>query len=236
MESILNGLQSGTDALRTSEHRLQVAAANLANLSTPAFKRRSVATHAFVVATQDGLQEVVTTSERVDFEQGPLRRTGNPLDLALDGAGFFGLEAPDGEVYTRQGTFLTDEGGVLVSHDGFPVAWEGGRGRIDPTGEEIFVDGSGEVRQGGISVGRLRIANFADEQALELTAEGNYRVPLGTAEVPHEATVHQGAIEESNVQSIDELVELIRIQRNFESASNLMRMIRRSYEQLIEQQ
>lgn len=218
--------------MRASERQLDAIASNLANLDSPAYKRQNTVTHAFEVGSGERRQLTISTQCVVDFSQGEIKRSGNPLDLALEGDGFFVVETPDGEAYTRNGTFNLDEQGVLRTADGHPVAWDGARGKLESVGEAVTIDGVGVVRQGATKIGSLRLVDFADRGALTLDREGYYHAQRGIARATPTAIVHQGAIEKSNSSSIDELVEMIRVQRNFESSASLVRSIDQSYRRL----
>jgi flagellar basal-body rod protein FlgF len=227
-----SGLYSGVAAMRASERQLDAIAANLANVDSPAYKRQNAVTHQFTVGTGERRHDAIVTKSQVDFSQGELRRTGNALDLALEGDGFFVVETPTGEAFTRNGSFNVDEQGVLRTADGHPVAWDGGRGKIDAVGEAVTIDATGVVRQGATQVGKLALVDFASKDALVQDREGYYHAGRGEARSTPTALVHQGAIEESNSASVDELVEMIRVQRNFESAASLVRTIDQSYRRL----
>jgi flagellar basal-body rod protein FlgF len=226
------GLYSGVAAMRASEKRLEAIAANLANLDTPAYKRTGSASQAFAIEGDPRGHAQVATRHTIDFTQGVLDRTGNALDLALEGEGFFAVESPDGEVYTRDGSFHLDEQGVLQTKDGHPVAWEGARGTIAAVGEAITIDGSGQVRQGSNEVGRIKLVDFADAQRLTRDSRGSWHAPEDLETRAPAGLVHQGALERSNASSIDELVAMIRVQRSFESAAGLLRSIDQSYKRL----
>src|SRR4026209_814252 len=129
------GLYSGVAAMRANEKRMDSIAANLANANTTAFKRQTSATRTFDVALSGLTQRAIAVDTSTDFTQGPITRTGSALDLALEGDGFFAVDSPTGEVYTRSGKLRLDERGVLQTADGYPVAWEGARGTISPVGE-----------------------------------------------------------------------------------------------------
>lgn len=226
------GLYSGIEAMRAGERQLDAIAANLANLDSPAYKRQNTVTHAFDVGTGERRHRAIVTQTSTDFSQGELSRSGNPLDLALEGDGFFVVETPSGEAYTRNGSFNLDAQGVLRTADGHPAAWEGARGRVESIGEAVTIDGTGVVRQGANQVGKLRLVDFTDKQALTIDKEGYYHAPRGLAPTTPTAIVHQGALEKSNSSSIDELVAMIRVQRGFESAASLVRSIDQSYRRL----
>ncbi len=218
--------------MRASERQLDAIAANLANLDSPAYKRQNTVTHAFEVGTGERRHTSIVTQSKIDFSQGEISRSGNPLDFALEGDGFFVVETPSGEAYTRSGSFNLDSQGALLTADGHPVAWDGARGRVDPVGEPVTVDGAGVARQGATQIGTLRLVDFANRDALTLDREGYFHAGRGTARVTPTAIVHQGAIEKSNSSSIDELVAMIRVQRGFESAASLVRSIDQSYRRL----
>lgn len=226
------GLYSGVAAMRASQARLEAITSNLANVSTPAFKRRSSVTHAFVVGGNDGRHQDFATRTRIDFSQGPLERTGNPLDVALLGDGFFAVDGPAGEVYTRAGSFRLDAEGTLLTPEAFPVAWESGGGRLDPAGETVGIDEAGTVFQGQNEVGRLKIVAFEALDELRPGHAGYYEADADLRRTPADTTVHQYALEGANTSAVDELVNLISVQRSFESAANLLRTIDQSYRRL----
>lgn len=227
-----NGLQSGVQALGASQKRMECIAANLANLQAPGYKRLNSFTHVVeTVRRGEKLREIETRSD-VDFSQGLVEHTGNPLDMALDGDGFFTLETESGEAYTRNGRFHLDAQGTLLNEDGHQVVWDGSQGRFQAVGPEISVDPSGVVRQGEIQVGRLKLADFADRNALLVDGKGYFHATPQTKPITATAEVRGRSLERSNAESIDELVSMIRVQRSFESATNLLRSIDQSYKRL----
>jgi flagellar basal body rod protein FlgG len=228
------GLYHGVGAMVAAERRLEAVAQNLANVSTPAYKRVTAGTQAKHVGQAGRGFLGTSTARRVDFAQGELERTGAPYDLALLGEGYFTVEGARGPVYTRSGSLRVDDRGVLQTADGRMVAWKGSRGRIEPTGEPVTIDLAGFVHQGARRVGQLDVTAFADESRLVLGRDGYWRADAALERVPAEAEVHQGALERSNVNAVEELVELITIQRSFESASSLMDQIDHTYRRLNE--
>ena len=228
-----SGSYSGVAALRAQERRLEAVAHNLANANTPAFKRAGSVTEGFRVELNGRYDQQPKTSHQRDFSQGDIKRTEVPTHLALVGEGFFAIEGNRGELYTRDGSFRMDDQGVLQTSEGYPIAWDGPRALIDPTGMPVTFDPDGTVKQGGIALGKLRIVDFEDPQKLELDGSGFYFAPRGLAEVQSEADVHQGALEGSNSSPVDELIELIRIQRNFESVTRMMAQVDRTYQRLV---
>jgi flagellar basal-body rod protein FlgF len=227
-----NGLQSGVQALGASQKRMEYIAANLANLQAPGYKRLNSFTHVIESVRQGRKSSVMETQSEIDFSQGQIEHTGNPLDMALDGDGFFTLETPNGEAYTRNGRFHLDAQGALLNEDGHTLVWEGGQGRFQPVGPEISIDPTGAVRQGKNEVGRLKLADFADRSQLTLDGQGYFHASPRARPATPTAEVRGGSLERSNSESIDELVSMIRVQRSFESATNLIRSIDQSYKRL----
>ena len=226
------GLSHGVAGMTATQSRLDSITQNLANLSTPAFKQTSTAIQSKVVGRGDRRHMKMVTREAFDFSQGQLERTGGTFDLALMGEGFFALETPSATSYTRNGSFRIDDSGVLMAHDGTPVAWEGSRGTLTAVGLPISIDRAGNVSQGNERVGKLRVVNFAEPRKLVAKGDGRWLARNGQSPIPSQAEVHQGAIEHSNVNSVAQLVELIQVQRTFESATNLMSRIDETYRRL----
>ena len=143
-----SGLLDAVASLSVQERRLEAVTANLANVSTTAYKRRQAAVSSFQ-ANLKSERELPRTRTVIDHSQGSLESTGNPFDLAINGAGYFAIEGAAGERYTRDGSFTVDPAGSLVNSEGLPVAWVNARGFIDPTGEPVLIDGRANVVQGG---------------------------------------------------------------------------------------
>jgi len=229
---VSRGLYSAVSAMNSAQARVDVAASNLANLSTNGFKRSGTATHSFEARLRAGHEPMLSTSEAIDYEQGLIARTGNPYDLALYGEGFFAIDTPAGERFTRDGHFNVGEDGVLKTQDGHPVAWAQRGGAIDPTGLPVSIGADGRVSQGTQELGRLRIANFADARALGRDESGRFYARRGALETPFTAELHQGALESSNVNAVREMIDLIAVQRAFEGAANVLNQIDQSYRRL----
>jgi len=218
--------------MASNQKQLDSLANNLANSGTNAYKRQTSFVHALATSRRGGQTQEVRVDTRVDFSQGDIKTTGNPLDLALDGEGFFAVEGPSGEVYSRNGQFQVNRQGGLQTLDGFPVAWENLNGAIDTAGVPIVVNSEGVVRQDRREIGRLKIMNFADPQQLQPVDGGFYERPLDLEEVAHTSVVRQGSLEGSNVNPIEEMIAMISVQRRFSGASNVLSMINDTYRRL----
>jgi flagellar basal-body rod protein FlgG len=226
------GLYRSAVAMAAQQRSLDSIAANLANVGTIGYKRGVTASHEVAVERQHGKVRGVTTLAKVDHAQGNLQRTGRAHDLALFGDGFFAIDGPDGEAYTRDGSFHLTEGGVLVSEEGFPVAWESLRGAIDPVGLPLVIDEAGNARQGVQDVGQIRVVSFPDNHALTRDRMGLWTAPPGVRPRPSDARVHQYALEDSNANSVEEVVAMIGVQRSFEVVARAFAAIDQTYERL----
>jgi len=207
--------------------RLDAAAQNLANVNTtgykaerPVFRLRSdvgaPTDPADPVARHLG-GPVVEIERRRDFGQGSIHETGDPLDVAIEGDGFFVVNTPNGERYTRAGQFEVDDEGFLATPDGHRVQGDGDL-RIGNGTPAIAADGS--ITVDGAPVGTLKIVSFGDKPALVPEGAGLY-APASRSVVPtpldaRDVTVTQGALEAANVDAVSGLVELVDVSRGYE--------------------
>lgn len=226
------GLYRTVAAMSTNQQRVEIISSNIANAGTTGFKRMLHVAHGVNGWATDASHTQVAAASQLDMGQGSLEATGNTLDLALDGEGFFVLEGADGEVLTRDGSFSLTEDGVLVNQAGLAVQWEGQRATLDPLKGGIRIDSAGKVVQSGLPKGQLRVVNIEGPHSIESDGSGGFRLREGAAFTDSNATVHQGSLERANLETIDELVELIAAQRAFESASQAFRTIDQSYSRL----
>ena len=198
--------------------QMEVLANNIANLSTAGFKGEQVLFSEVLTTSPSGTRAAYVQDRGTvrDFGQGPLTKTDNPLDVALQGAGFLEIETAAGTRYTRDGRLKLDANGQLVSLDGHAILGEGDRPIVVPAGTSgitIGQDGSITSRNG--SIGRIAMVNFQQLQAL--TAEDNGR--YATDEPPEpvaDTKLVQGMIEESNVQPVIEITRLMAAARAIE--------------------
>jgi flagellar basal-body rod protein FlgG len=211
------GLYTAAHALRYWESRQQVAAHNLANVDTRGFKGERV------FARLLG-ESYVAAETGTDYRPGSLTPTGGPLDLAFEGEGFFVVETPAGERLTRGGALRLDEVGQLVDQSGNAILGE--RGPIIVPPGKVEIDRLGVVRVDGGEVGRLRVEGVAPGVQLERDEAGRFVPDPTRTSLPFaERRVAQGHLEESNVNAIESMVELITVQRNFASVQNSVRVI-----------
>ena len=208
---------------------LDAAANNLANAQTAGFRAQRPV-FAEVLAGSSGPGGLTQRGVRVqrlrlDLSQGPVRASGNPLDVALRGPGFLAVSTPAGERYTRAGALSLSRDGTLVTAGGHPVQGEGGPIRIDQPGP-VSITADGTVQVGAAVLGRLKVVEFA-EADLEPEGEALLRAPQGKK--PREAAstdVLQGHIEQSNVNVVRGLTDLVRISRAHDAFHVTIRLLR----------
>jgi flagellar basal body rod protein FlgG len=208
--------------LRARMEALDMLANNIANASTAGFKRDSefYALYETAEAAAQGYGTAalpLIEKPWTDFAQGTLQQTGNPVDLALSGPGFFAVQGPSGALYTRTGSFQIASTGLVATQEGYPLRLVGGQTlRVQPGPFQISSDGT--VRQGEQTLGRLEIADFPEGT---LTKQGAtlFR-PIDPAQAPLAAAgteVHQGKLEAANVSSAESAVRLVGLMRQFEA-------------------
>lgn len=202
---------------------------NLANVNTPGF-REMIASFRAVPLEGGGAATrafVVDSTPGASFKPGTIESTGNPLDFAIQGEGFFAVRRDDGsEAYTRAGRFYTDSTGALKLGQGLTVVGEGGDLSIPPGAQiEVGSDGTLSVRIGNQTafnqIGKLKLVK-PDELALKRAKDGLFEVPGTGAEVDPSVRMKQGAIETSNVSASNAMVEMIGQTRMFELNMKMM--------------
>lgn len=228
------------------EKRLEAVANNLANLNTAGFKRDNVSFQAYMLNNAGSPAPVnppypqaaspesfwVEYKSRTDFSPGPLRQTGNPFDVALNGKGFFSVQSPDGELYTRRGNFSLSPEGMLVTQEGWPVMGDGGEIRVaggssDRRSLEVTIGEDGVLHVDGNKVGRLQVSDFAAPENLSKVNGCYFKAGSdGAAPEPMEDfQVAQGFLELANVEAVQLMTEMIEIHRGYESYQRVIRAI-----------
>lgn len=212
------------------QRAMDVRANNIANAGTPGFKGESVLFSDYLVQQRgvtpvSGGRPMHMVQDRAtwrDFSQGPMNKTGNPLDVALQGEGFFAVDTPRGERYTRAGRFSLSAGGEIVDVGGNPVLGTDGRSVSVPPGiGNITITADGVVSSEAGQIGKLRVVQFDDQQAM--LAEGNSL--FFTKETPRDATnfaVSQGMVEGANIQAISQMTAMMAGIGSYKSASEFL--------------
>ena len=206
-------IQSVGRALSADVATLNSISHNVANLATPGFRaERTVPS--FQAQVDGGHGQAVA----IDQADGPLAETGNPLDLALRGRGFFAVQRGEETVLVRGGRFKLDAEGYVTTARGDRVLGESGELQLEDT--KVRIDGKGELFSGETAVGRLRIVDVADPSRLLALDGGGFRYD-GELQ-PWNGAVRQGAIEQANVDAAEETLRLLELTRHVESVQRAL--------------
>ena len=243
---MLDSLYIGATGMHAQQTNVDVIANNLANVNTAGFKRnridfedllyRSVASTPAVQTNADtgstGLGTAIMSTSKI-FTDGELKKTEQPLDVAVKGQGFFELNRPDGSsVFTRNGAFQVNADGMIVNADGFTVS---GGLQVPPDAISVQIQADGHVTattRGDVrplQIGQIELASFVNASGLESLGDNLYQATARSGEplraVPGESgtgTLTQGFLEASNVKLIDEMVNLVIAQRAYEINSKVV--------------
>ena len=218
------GMISRTQALDT-------IANNVANVSTPGFRASHNAFCSLLATANDAplsaLNQDVNeygflSGTQLDSAQGALVPTGNDLDLAIEGKGYFAVQTAGGPVYTRAGNFRVSPKGQLITSAGDQVLGDGGP--ISIVGEPVSISTDGTISVDGAIAGKLKIAEFPPATSLESVGGSYYKAPVGTAFAATSSQVRQRELESSNVNPVTSMIELITAQREVETMRHVLSM------------
>ena len=241
---MFNGLYSSASALNMNLHQQDLIAHNLAHVNVHGFKRSLQTVSTFEDFLPEGMQpndpEAPETTMNIDgsrivdqvtdFSQGRIEDTGDPLNVALNGNGFFVVQGQDGPLYTRNGNFKLNENSELCLAGGQVVQGEGGPIQInDVNSLKIYQDGT--VMVNDAEVGRLQAVNFDPVQDLVPAGTTLFLAPPELNPQPIERGAiqfQQGHLEMSNTQAVNELIRMIAGMRHFEAAQKSLTTISES--------
>jgi flagellar basal-body rod protein FlgF len=239
----------------TLQRELEVVANNIANINTTGFKADGAVFSEFLTS-EARAEHFFPPDQRLSFvqdymtwhdmAQGTIQRTGNPLDVAIDGEGMLVVQTANGERYTRNGALQLNNAGELVTSNGDRVLGDGGVIILQNTDRDVVItkDGTIKVRE-GLSLtsdstrGKLRIVRFDEMQQLRKDGASAFRAPEGTTPIPIEnPNVIQGAIEKSNVRSVIAMTRMIEVTRSYTEVATILQqqseMRKNSLQQLAE--
>src|SRR5262249_4121158 len=217
-EAMSSGIYVATAGAVAQSQALDATANNIANASTAGFHGDRVTFKETLGAAKSADVAMVSPgTTRVDAQAGALTQTDNPLDLALDGDGYFAVRPPNGRRYTRAGNFQIDDERKLVTADGNAVL---GPITIPPGASNIAIDAEGNVSADGNAVGKLELARFAPNQMKR--EGGSLFSATGQAIGGEPPKIRSGMLEASNVNIVRGVVDLVKVSRTYES---LMRVI-----------
>ena len=212
-------IESATAIMGGAQRRLEIVSSNVANISTPGFKRQ-VSFSDLVAGTSSS---DVAVRAKADLVQGKMSTTGNPLDVAISGPGFFQLRAGEETVYTRHGQFRRAEDGTVVTPQGYRLQQAGGGDLVLDRGEvEIRADGS--VLDGGQPVGRIALFAPGESGTAEALGGSLFAIGADAAQEIERPELRQGMVEASNVSMGDEMVGMMAALRQAESGARLIQL------------
>lgn len=209
--------------------QMEVVANNLANANTPAYKAQQMMFTDYVVKTKT---DTSPFGQKVSFvrdmgmlrdtREGPVTQTQAPLDVSIHGDGYFTIDTPSGQRFTRSGHFRLDENGMVVTSAGYPVLQQNDNPIIlAPNESEISIAGDGTLSSENGVIGKIKVVTFDNDQALRAAGDGTYQTTQ-TPNLADSANVSQGMLEDSNVQPVSEMTNMMTILRNYESVQNLL--------------
>ncbi len=214
------------------QRQLDLIANNIANMNTPAYKGEQMVFVEYLAKTDDGqsLSYVQDIAQVRNTAEGSFTPTGNDLDVAIKGNAYFTVSTPLGDRYTRTGRFSLDATGRVVTSDGYPVLDSSNQPIVIPdNAKSIEISEDGSVSVGGntlpaesTQVGQIKLAKFADDQALNKVGSGLYSTDQPPQPAP-DASVVQRMVEESNVQGVTEITHLIATNRAYNDTENIIR-------------
>ncbi len=220
-----SGMYAALSGNISAQQRLDVISSNLANVHTTGFKRDRMTFQSILNDVKNPSQAAASPTALpihsgvvfgTDFSSGEQRQTGNTFDFSLNGDGFFVVKTPDGPAYTRQGNFHIGEGNKLVNADGYEVLASGNP--VTVNGGKLIVDEKGGIYVDGNQTATLDIVDFPKPYQLKKMGSAQFVPDAGVVAQPVKSTVvRQGFVEESNVNAMAEMAQLIEATRFYES-------------------
>jgi len=243
-----SGYYAACAGLRARAQALDLMASNLANSQTSGYRAQSTVFQSLVAAQSsptppplnralnDAVNEFgVLGSSVLDLAPGNFEHTGGNLDLAVEGPGFFAVQAGAGAdvLYTRNGAFRVSAKGQLVTADGNAVL--GDQGPLQLPSGSVAIGPDGTVSVNGASAGKLRVAEFAPGTALRAEGSSYYSAPRGSARTGTASAVRQGMLESSNVNAVTAAVALITVQREAEMLQRALSLFNNEFQRIAAQ-
>ncbi len=220
-----NSVYIGLSKQVVLREQMSIIANNVANVNTPGFRAQNMVFTEFIEDPRymkEDISMVLDYGQYQMTDPGSLKQTGNPLDIALVGNGFLGIQTPSGVQYTRAGNLTMDADGIVRNARGMAVASADGGDLIIPSGaQEIRIDQKGVITTENGAIGQMMIAEFDNYQKLDPVGNGLYKTK--EAAIPAEKTkVMQGRLEGSNVQAVVEMTRMIDVLREYQAVQNMM--------------
>lgn len=251
---MVRGLYTAYTGMANEQKRLDIIANNLANAATVGYKEDNVTNQAFdemlTIKIRDGSENYINRSIGnmslgvklgelyTNYGQGSLRQTSGTYDLAIEGKGFFNLSVTDkaGNVstaYTRNGSFTMTKDGHIVDEDGNYLMGEGGEIVIPADAADIVIDKDGAIYADGSYVDTVQLTDFEDYSYLKKSGDTMYQALEGAVETPAAAMVQQGYTEQSNVNVVSEMIDMITVSRAYEANQKIIKTVDQTLDQAV---
>ncbi len=238
-----SGFYAAMTGLVARSQALDTASANLANAQTPGYRAEREYFRSVLLGPDAHDSQLGATvnnygllgGDNLSMSQGAMQVTGNPLDLAIEGQGFFALQTANGIRYTRDGSFHRSQKGSLVSQQGEPVLNPKGKPIALPPGS-VSIGADGTISVAGGAAGEVAVFTFAE--GTQLMPEGTNRYiapPKAKALLSTDAAIHQGALESANEDVVQGTVDLIMMQRQFEMMQKALTIFHTDFNQFATQ-
>ena len=209
--------------------KMDMTANNIANTDTVGFQSEHMVFTDYIVDNdRRGKVKNAFTQDIASYrdpKNGPIKATGNALDVAINGDGYFVVETPQGNRYTRAGNFQLDGNGVLITPAGYPVLNEGGQ-RIEFAVEDrdIEIGEAGNIKVNGEDRGNLGVVEFENPQFMTQVSDNLLKTDQAPLPALNSRVAH-GALENSNVVGVTEVVELVKLQRSVSSTAKFIEVM-----------
>lgn len=241
---MLQGYYSAASGMSAALQNQDVLAQNLAHAPVPGYRRQGLSFEAFLAPNSAGtsttpnpnLHGAKVAQHASAFLPGPYQRTGNPLEVAIQGDGFFVLDGPSGPLYTRNGEFQINADGELVSQGGYKISGVNGALTMPRNAANLVIAQDGTVMADNTTIGQLRLVSFADPGKLVRAGTTLFQAPDGVQPQAFAGSVRQGYREGSNVQVVSEMVQMIAGMRQYEAAAKAMRSLSDAMQQRVQGQ
>ena len=243
-----DGIYTALSGAIAQERALAVVANNVANVKTSGYQADKMIFGEFVGQSQAAALPTQPTSLRYvtiakigrDAQPGSLEQTGGTLDVALQGDGYFAVQTPEGERYTRSGAFVTDADGTLRTQSGLAVMGEAGQPQSPGTqivlprnAKSIRIGRDGQVQADSQVIGKLKVVRFDTPDALSKEGLTLLKQEGGRITAAETTTVEQGYLESANVNAVGGMTELITVSRSFDAMQKLIETFRQIDERTV---
>jgi len=220
---MLDAISAAQAAMLQDQFRLQSISQNVSNMQTPGYKRQIIDNKTF---DEQFNVESATVSSQIklthQIQQGTFIQSKNPAELAISGAGFFEVQNDQGVFYTRRGDFHVNAYGELVTSTGAKVLGKSGVVHVDDNA--FVIDAQGNISIDNQRFDQINLVNFTHPEQLDYQGESLYASPESPQSVNADTRILQGYLEQSNVKSIDEMMDMVKTSRHFEASQRVMRI------------